>query len=291
MAAASRLDVAGYLDRLGLPDQGQPSVESLRRLHRTHVERVPYENLEIQLGRRTTVDPAESAERIVERRRGGYCYHLNGAFSALLGALGYRVTRHVGGVQRTHDDRAGATAGHMALTVVGLPDETCPDGVWMVDVGLGAVLHEPLPLREGTYRQGPFEFGLHPSDAVSGGWRLDNDVKGSFVGMDFRSEPADVSEFAAMHEYFSTAPESGFVRVSVVQRRDSAGADVLRGITLTRLGADSAPATVLRAPTEWYEALADLFGLTLDDVDASERERLWERVLAAHEEYERSLSA
>ena len=108
--------------------------------------------------------------------------------------------------------------------------------------------------------------------------------------MDFRSEPAAVSEFAAMHEYLSTSPESGFVRVSVAQRRDSGGADVLRGITLTRLGAESSPAAVVRSRAEWYEALADIFGLTLDDVNASERGRLWKRVLAAHEEYVRNLS-
>jgi N-hydroxyarylamine O-acetyltransferase len=289
MAAGSRLDVEAYLGRLGLPEQGQPSSESLRRLHRAHVERVPYENLEIQLGRPTTVDPSESADRIVKRRRGGYCYHLNGAFSELLRALGYRVTRHVGGVQRTPTDPAAATAAHMALTVEGLPDETCPEGVWMADVGLGAVLHEPLPLREGVYRQGPFEFGVRRSDAVPGGWRLDNDARGSFVGMDFRAEPAEVVAFAAMHEYLSTSPESGFVRVSVVQRRDSAGADVLRGIVLTRLDADSSPETVLTR-AEWYEALGDVFGLTLEDVGAAARERLWARLLAGHEEYERSLS-
>jgi N-hydroxyarylamine O-acetyltransferase len=287
VAAASRLDVTGYLDRLGLPEQGAPSVESLRRLHAAHVERVPYENLEIQLGRPTTVEPLESVERIVRRRRGGYCYHLNGAFSALLGELGYRVTRHVGGVQRTVDHPAGATAAHMAVTVSGLPDETCPDGVWIVDVGLGAALHEPMPLREGTYRQGPFVFGLRPSQAVPGGWRLDNDAKGSFVGMDFRSEPAEVSEFAAMHEHLSTAPESPFVRVSVVQRRDSEGADVLRGVVLTRLDASTSSGTVVESRLAWFEALADLFGLTLDDVDASERERLWRRVVTAHEEFQR----
>jgi N-hydroxyarylamine O-acetyltransferase len=292
VAAAGRLDVETYLVRLGLTDlDRRPSVESLRRLHAAHVERVPYENLEIQLGRSTTVDPVESAERILGRGRGGYCYHLNGAFSALLGALGYRVTRHVGGVQRTHLDPAGANAGHMAITVAGLPDETCPDGVWMVDVGLGAALHEPVPLRESTVRQGPFEFVVRRSDAVPAGWRLDNDRLGFFVGMDFRAEPAEIAEFAAMHEYFTTAPESGFVRVSIVQRRDAAGGDVLRGLVLTRLDGDVLPGTVLRSQAQWYDALAEIFGLSLEDVDESDRERLWERLLAAHEEYERGLSA
>ena len=282
--------MAGYLDRLGLPAQGPPSIESLRRLHRAHVERVPYENLEIQLRRRTTIDPFESAERIVRLRRGGYCYHLNGAFSALLDALGFRVTRHIGGVQRTDRDPAGATGGHMALTVAGLPDETCPTGVWMVDVGLGAILYEPLPLGEGVYRQGPFEYRLRPSDAVPDGWRLDNDPKGSFVGMDFHTLPAELGDFAPMHEHLSTAPDSPFVRVAVVQRRHSAGADVLRGRILTRVGSEAADETLLQSEADWYEALADVFGLPLDDVGTAERKQLWDRVDAAHREFEHSRS-
>ncbi|HUG63977.1 MAG TPA: arylamine N-acetyltransferase [Gaiellaceae bacterium] len=123
----SRIDTAGYLARLRVPPQGPPSVEGLRRLHIAHVEQVPYQNLEIQLGRPTTVNPIEAADRIL-RRRGGYCFHLNGSFSALLGELGYTVTRHLGGVQRIAEDGARVNGGHMALTVSGLPDETCPDG-------------------------------------------------------------------------------------------------------------------------------------------------------------------
>ncbi len=280
--------MGAYLDRLGLSDPGPPSVESLRRLHMAHVELVPYENLEIQLGRRTTIDPLEASERIVRRRRGGYCYHLNGAFSALLLALGYRVTRHVGGVQRTDRDSAGASGGHLALTVRGLPHETCPRGVWLADVGLGSALHEPLPLHEGVYRQGPFVYRLRSSGAEPDGWRFDHDPRGSFAGMDFRAQPAEIVEFAAMHEYLSTAPESGFVRVAIAQRRDSAGVDVLRGLVLTRLGPDPARETMLQSRTEWYAALSDVFGLPLEDVGAAEREQLWRRVLAAHKEYEQT---
>lgn len=284
-----RVDVGAYLARLGVPDPGAPSIESLRRLHRAHVERVPYENLEIQLGRTTTVDPVESAERIVRRRRGGYCFHLNGAFSELLMALGYRVTRHVGGVQPTGDDPPRVNAGHMAVSVSGLPDEPCPDGGWFVDVGLGTALYEPVPLREGTYRQGPFRYRLRASDAEPDAWRLDHDPRGQFVGMDFRRHPANVADFAEMHEYFSTAPESGFVRTAIVQRRHAAGYDVLRGLVLTHVGAHGSSTAILESPDEWYGAMADHFGLALDDVGKAERQRLWERVVAAHAGYTASL--
>lgn len=283
-----RLDVAGYLERLGVDDPGLPSVDSLRRLHRAHVERVPYENLEIQLGRPTSVDPVESAERIVRLCRGGYCFHLNGAFSELLLALGYRVTRHVGGVQRTGDDMAQVNAGHMAVTVSGLSHDECPAGVWFVDVGLGSALHEPVPLREGTYSQGSFCYRLRGSDVEPDGWRFDNDPRGQFVGMDFRRHAADVADFSAMHEYFSTAPESGFVRTAVVQRRHAAGYEILRGLVLTRVSAAGSTTTILESPNAWYGALADVFDLPLEDVAPGHRGRLWKRVESAHIEHEAS---
>lgn len=282
------LDVPAYLDRLGVPAPGEPSVDSLRALHRAHVERVPYENLEIQLGRPTTVDPVEAADRI-SRRRGGYCFHLNGAFSALLGELGYTVTRHLGGVQRIAEEGSRVNGGHMALTVSGLPDESCPDGVWLVDVGLGSALHEPAPLREGALRQGPFAYRLRRSDAVARGWRFDHDPRGLFVGMDFREEPAAISDFAPMHEYLSTSPESGFVRVAIVQRRDAKGADILRGLVLGRIGSAASEALV-ESQAEWFDALADVFGLPLADVGEAERRRLWRRVVRAHEDFQRAQS-
>src|SRR5689334_23266640 len=84
-AMSASIDIPGYLRRLRLGHlEGRaPSVEGLHLLHRAHAELVPYENVEIWLGRPTTVDPAESVSRIL-RGRGGYCFHLNGAFSALL---------------------------------------------------------------------------------------------------------------------------------------------------------------------------------------------------------------
>jgi len=285
------VDVPGYLARLGLPDPGQPSVTALFALHRAHVERVPYENLEIQLNCPTTVDGDESVERIVRRRRGGYCYHLNGAFAALLSALGYRVRWHVGGVQNSLDDPApGATGNHLALTVHGLAAPESPDGVWFVDVGLGDALYEPLPLRPGVFRQGPFTFALDRSSAVPFGWRFDHDPSGSFAGMDFAPGPAGPQDFTATHVRLSTAPDSPFVRTVVVQRRDASGVDTLRGRVLIREegpgdGGAGRREEELTSDSSWYAALADVFGLMLDDVPAHRRGQLWERVCRAHAEW------
>jgi N-hydroxyarylamine O-acetyltransferase len=278
------IDVPGYLQRLGLRRTGRsPSVAALHALHRAHAERVPYECLEIWLGRPTTVDPAESVRRIL-RGRGGYCYHLNGAFSLLLHSLGYRVTRHIGGVQGTADHPAGAHGNHLALTVSGLPSPAAPDGGWLVDLGMGDGLHEPLPLAQGDYRQGPFRYGLRPSEAEPGGWRFDHDPRGAFLGMDFRSEAAEMSAFAQQHRHLSTSPESGFVRVATVQRRDATGSDILRGLVLARVG-EASTHTVLADQRDYFAALADVFGLTLDDVTPAERAAFWRRLATAHEQW------
>ncbi|MEU0533074.1 arylamine N-acetyltransferase family protein [Amycolatopsis tolypomycina] len=271
----SGMDVTGYLARLGL-DPEPPSLAALRRLHAAHVERVPYEALETQLGRPTPLDPPASLARIL-RGRGGYCYHLNGAFSALLHALGYQVTRHLGGVQGSAADAPNVDRNHLALTVTGLPD--APEVAWLVDVGLGDGPHEPLPLREGTYVQGPHTYRLRPSEVAPGGWRFEHDPAGSFTGMDFAPGVAEMADFAEKHAWLSTAPESGFVRVCVVQRRDAEGVDSLRARTLDRHGVKE----LIESPGEWWAAAGDVFGIPAAQFTAAERERLWRQCVAQHE--------
>ncbi|NMO49656.1 arylamine N-acetyltransferase [Actinoplanes sp. TBRC 11911] len=272
--------IDGYLRRLGLTRPAEPSLPALRALHRAHAERIPYECLEIWLGRPTTIDPAESAARIL-RGRGGYCYHLNGAFSALLRALGYQVSRHVGGVQGNPERRAGADASHLVLTVSGLPSPEAPHGEWLVDLGMGDGLYEPLPLTPGTYDQGPFRYALRPSGTEPGGWRFDHDPRGSFLGMDFRGEATEMTAFEERHHHLSTSPESGFVRTLALSRRDAGGADIMRGLVLTRVG-DTESRTVIEEERDYFAALADVFGITLT---AAERDHLWPRLRAAHERW------
>ena len=229
---------------------------------------MPYEALEIQLERPTPLEPSASLARIL-RGRGGYCYHLNGAFSALLRELGYQVTRHLGGVQGSAADTPNLGRNHLALTVTGLPED--PTASWLVDAGLGDGIHEPLPLREGTYTQGPHTYRLRPSEVAPGGWRFDHDPAGSFVGFDFDPGVAEMADFAEKHAWLSTAPESGFVRVCVIQRRDAAGVDTLRALTLNRHGVKE----LVDSPDAWWTAAADVFGITPDLFTADERDRLW----------------
>lgn len=271
----------GYLRRLGL-DAEPPSVDALHRLHRRHVERVPYETLWIQAGLHWDVDALAAARRIVHEARGGYCFHLNGALAELLTALGYRVTRHVGGVHEPAGPNPDAFGNHLVLTVAGLPSEQNPGGDWYVDTGLGDALHAPLPLVTGSWRQGPYGLELSwPADGV-GDRRLT--VDGSVVSrMSWFDAPARQEDFAARHGWLTTSADSGFVRVGTAQRRDATGADVLRGVVLTRAGGDPADRPrELTGRREWFEALGDVFGLRFPGAPGAVLDRLWERTVEGH---------
>ena len=269
---------ARYLGRLGV-DPEAPSVDALRRLVQRHAERVPYETWWIAAGERWDTDPVRAAERIALNGRGGYCYHLNGALGLLLSSLGYAVHGHVGGVQAGEPNPA-AMGNHLVLTVTGLPVETNPSGVWYVDTGLGDALHEPLPLRPGEYLQAPFRLTLErDSDRA---WTLIHDPAGGFRSMRWTTGQASAEDFVAQHEWLSTAPESGFVQVPMAERRDATGIDVMRAVTLARIGSDAFTAEPILRESEWFDVLGDLFDLTFDGHSPEWRHRLWQTVLARH---------
>ncbi|WP_166462710.1 arylamine N-acetyltransferase family protein [Amycolatopsis acidicola] len=274
------IDIDGYLLRLGITEREPPSAEALWRLHTAHITHVPYDSLDIQLGRPGPLDPAASAGRVVRDGRSGYCYHLNGAFSELLKGLGYRVTRHKGGSSMSPGEPPNVDGGHLALTVTGLGD----DG-WMVDAGLGDGLFTPVPLVEGTYRQGPFSFALRHSAVAPGGWQFVHDEQGSFHALDFGPEPVEMDVFAEEHEHLSRSPESGFVRTCTVQRRDACSIDLLRSLTLTRFDASGKSKTLLDKEKDWRAAIVDVFGVEPHAYPDEDWTKLWKLAAAQHERY------
>lgn len=290
---AASLDPAlrsAYLGRLGLESE-RPSVEALQRLHRRHVERIPYETLWIHAGEAWGIDPIESVARIALHGRGGYCFHLNGAFAELLASLGYDVHRHVGGVHGPNGPDADAMGNHLVLTVRGLPTDGNPDGTWYLDAGLGDALHEALPLVAGEHEQGPYAFRLDEvaSDASGTvGWHLTHDPKGGFAGMSWTQCEATWGSFAAKHQWLSTSPESGFVRIGMAERRDATGVDVVRGLVVIRVGSDARTSEPLTERSEWFSALADLFGLHFASSPPEVLDALWARTVDAHRAWDAS---
>ncbi len=131
--------LGAYLARIGGPGPLALDARALRGLHRAHLVAVPFENLSIHLGESISLDETDLVDKIVGRRRGGFCYELNGAFACLLEGLGARVRRVAARVYG-NDGGLGPPFDHLAL-VVRLPDGTGP---WLADVGFGS--HSTYPL-------------------------------------------------------------------------------------------------------------------------------------------------
>lgn len=274
-----------YLARLGV-DAAPPSTAALIALHRAHQIAISHESTWIHLGDEWGLDPLAAIARFVRTGRGGYCYHLNGAFASLLRTLGYDVTMHLGAVHGPDGPTTGL-GNHMVVQVAHLADATNPGGRWHVDVGLGEGLLDPIPLIEGSCRQEPIGYELvrAPGDSPveHGDWRLRIDhpyCNVEFVAFD--SAPVSLDAFAAHHDEQSHAATSLFVSMLLAHRRDTAGVDSLIGLVLARIESDRTQ-QVLDDRNDWFAALADVFGVTLSDVDTARLDALWAKTLTAHE--------
>jgi N-hydroxyarylamine O-acetyltransferase len=189
------LDVDAYLRRIHYHGNVTPSKETLRGLHRAHMLTVPFENLYIHARRPLTLDEMGLFHKIVGRRRGGFCYELNGLFAILLRALGFKVTL-LGAQVVLGEDLATLAVGsgpftdHLTL-LVELEEH------WLADVGFGNSFVEPLKLDAGRDQvQGSTAYRLRPH---AGGWLLlrcegDDAWQPQYF---FTTEPRTLADFAA----------------------------------------------------------------------------------------------
>jgi arylamine N-acetyltransferase len=274
--------VSAYLAFLGYDDRPAPTVEALTDLHRRHLARVPYENLEIMLGRPPSVAPLDSLGRVARVGRAGYCFHQNGALEAVLTDLGYSVSRRGGHVWTTEDDRWSGSLNHLVLVVSGLPTEANPGGEWWPDVGLGDAIAEPLPLVVGDYEQGGFSYAI--TDVRDDGWSFSADRQGSFLGLETGAAPS-LADVGACHATLSTPPGGRFARVLVVQRRMADHVDVVRGCLAHTVKPGGQTETELTTYDEWRGAIADGCGVSLAEVGDDELRALFERQLVLHREF------
>jgi N-hydroxyarylamine O-acetyltransferase len=224
------LNVPAYLDRVAYAGPLAPRLEVLRNLHRAHLLNVPFENLDIAAGQKILCGENACIDKIVERRRGGFCYELNGAFAALLRAIGFQVTLLSARVPR-EDGSDGPEFDHLALRI----DLEKP---WLADVGFGDSFLEPLELRSGVegshdgrrYRVVDAGNSLHMERAERDGiWRRQ---------YSFTLTPRSLNDFAAMCHYHQTSPESPFTRKIVCSKATPDGRITVadRRLILTRNG-------------------------------------------------------
>lgn len=255
------MDVDTYLRRIGFDRPEPPSAAALRRLHRRHLETVPFENLDIPLGRPLTLTPEALYEKIVERRRGGFCYELNGLFCWLLGELGYDVQRLAAAVYG--DDGPGQPFAHMLLKV----ELATP---WIADVGFGDSFLVPLPLSEGERGDGRADYRLS-ADGAS--WVMAQRPPGADWQAQYRFDatPREMAAFGPMCRYQQTAPHSAFTGRSVCSRATPDGRVTFADgrLIVTRQGRREERA--VPDSTACRALLREHFGVELDATDPIER--------------------
>lgn len=268
----SRLDA--YLGRIGYSAPVRADRQTLFGLHRAHLLAIPYENLDIHLGRTLTLDVDAIFDKIVTCRRGGWCYEMNGLFAWALREIGFEVSLLAGTVGR-RSIGASAEGNHLLMSVT-------LDQIYLADVGFGNGFLDPLPLVAGRYIQTDF---LKPFDLrqSAGRWELVGDGVGG-GGFDFTLEPALMTEFAPQCHHLQTSPESGFVRITVCHRFQPDALYSLRGAVLHRTNGKGTTSSTLDRATDYRQTLEDVFDLQIPGVDA-----LWEQVWTAHQNWTRSL--
>lgn len=208
------IDLSAYLDRIGFgaewTEHLPPTAAVLASLHEAHVTAIPFENLDILLGRPIRLDRDSLEAKLVRAKRGGYCFEQNTLFSLVLEQLGFSVTRLAARV------RFGTTRilprTHMLLRV------DADGGSWLADVGFGGEgLLRPVPLVQGAIaRQGAWTFEVVKD---SGPWVL-RSRRGAMASdlYAFSLEPQFPIDFEVANYYVSTHPDSRFTQTLTVQR-------------------------------------------------------------------------
>jgi len=221
------VDVDEYLARVGHP-RVAPTADALRSLHEAHVRTIPFENVDVLLGSHRGLGLDAITDKLVRRRRGGYCFEHALLFAAVAQRLGYQVTRLISRVQ---PHRAGPRT-HMSLKV------RAEDSDYLVDVGFGAGLLTAMPLRDGVVvDQAGWKHRLTRDGRR---WTLAKQTEQGWEPQhqfdeDDEQRPVD---YQVAHHYVSTHPGSPFTHQLIVMRLEPGLSRRLIGGTLTEERAD-----------------------------------------------------
>lgn len=278
--SAAPLDPASrdrLLRRIGLDEPPGADAEGLRRTMRSFVTTVPFEDLAVQLGESRPLDPPALIKRVVDGRRGGYCFEVNTVLLTLLRSLGFEVERREAIVGERWAFADGRPTNHLALVV------HTPQGPFIAEAGWGEGPIEPLPLAAGRHAAGAFEFAVERDGE---GWWVAQHEYGSSPGYRFADRPASLADFAPHHERLSTSPDSGFVQTLLVQQPRADRIVTLRGRTRFVDGPGRREREVLADADAFAAMLADEFGIDVDALGERRIERLWARAEAQHEAHE-----
>jgi N-hydroxyarylamine O-acetyltransferase len=256
--------LAAYLERLGLAEAPTADAAGLAVVQRAHRLAIPFENLDILLGRGVRIDSRAVFDKLVVRRRGGYCFEQNRLFADMLAALGIASRPLLARVRLGADGNAHPPRTHVLLVaeIDGAP--------WIADAGFGGAYVPPLPLRDGAGATTP-DGAHHRLRSLAGGlageWLLERAGPGGDWQAQYTFDQAHVAplDLEQANHWTSTRPNTRFttLHIASLALEDGFAALTDRQLTVTRSGA-SDPRELTDA-TGWSAALGDIFTVTLGE--------------------------
>jgi N-hydroxyarylamine O-acetyltransferase len=250
------VNVTDYLERIDYHGPVAPTAETLRELQAAHLLTVPFENLSIHARQPIVLDDLALFEKIVRKRRGGFCYEANGLFAALLRTLGFNVKMLSAGVANA--EGFGPEFDHMTLMIT-------IDERWLVDVGFGDSFREPLLIdNNAEQRQGDRIYLINPDgsylilmqreDRTGSNWKAQ---------YRFTLQPYEYSDYEEMCRYHQTSPLSSFTRERICSRATPDGRVTLSEMRLIITRNGDRQERVLTNEEEYAEILREHFGISL----------------------------
>lgn len=249
------MDVAAYLERINYPGPSAPTAETLRALQQAHLLTVPFENLSIHHSEPIVLEENALFDKVVTRRRGGFCYELNGLFAALLRNLGFEVDMLSARVANA-DGEFGPDFDHMTLMVR-------LDQPWLVDVGFGDSFRAPL-LLDYTEPQ-PQEdrsYKIVPENDRLILWQCENDEHWK-AQYSFKLQPFTLRDYAEMCHYHQTSPQSHFTQKRVCTRATPEGRITLSELRLITTANGKRDEQILTDEQEQANILRQQFGIVM----------------------------
>jgi len=246
------VEVRDYLERIHINIKATVdplcSIETLTYLQEQHLFSVPFENLDVHRGVAIVLDPPAILDKIVRRRRGGFCYELNSAFAWLLSELGFDVTFLSAEVARPGGE-FDLPFGHLTLRV------DIGGRSWLADVGFGESFIQPLPLLPDRPSDEGYRLRLPRHEDV---WYLEKDGEAIYR---FTLEPCQLADFEAACHHHQTSSESPFTQKVVTTRATPNGRVTLTPeLCIVRENGKRSETTV-NSEAEWRSALESHFGI------------------------------
>ena len=252
------MQIEAYLKRINYSGSLEPTAETLRNLQVAHLLTVPFENLSIHSGEPIVLEDNALFSKIVDRRRGGFCYEANGLFAALLRALGFDVAMLAAGVAKSQGG-FGPQFDHMTLMVT-LTDR------WLADVGFGDSFLEPLLLDSRDEQvQGTRSFRIVDDDdhLILMRRNADGDWEPQYR---FTLQPYTFADYEEMCHFHQTSPDSHFTKGRICSRATEDGRISLSEMRLiTTTGPQQTRAERTLADQDEYDrVLRDHFGIVMN---------------------------